>query len=256
VRRWQTLVLGNAVLAAFLLAGCGGGSGPPSSQIFLAPPWDGPERLTYELTDQGDNVTGACIAETMPGDDGTTTLMLNCSDGEGNHDDGTALVDAQTLRPFGSERTVVNVDADPPFTDVSTAEYQGDTVTLRYGRNGDLRNERDRDLPVEPGDDDDPIPGYYDDLTLFWLVRGLALHEDYDGAFDDINALALVQIVDARIRVDGTARITTDAGTFDTWRLRLDTETTSARFWVAMDEPHYVVRARLERTEFELISVE
>jgi hypothetical protein len=49
--------------------------------------------------------------------------------------------------------------------------------------------------------------------------------------------------------------VTVPAGTFMTWSIRVESSITN-RFWVDVEAPHRVIRARLEDTTFELIGWE
>lgn len=245
-------VLLAALLLAAIAAACGGDSGPPSREVFVEPPWDGAEQFTYELFEGEDHHYGTCNAETRPGDD-QTEIIFDCFNDAGDFDDRWALVDSETLRPERTERTLYDVDEDE--TTVVTNIYRDDEVQLDREIDGDLTNSVTRDLP-ERDDPEDPEPGYYDDNTILWLVRGIDLKQGYDSAFHDINAAAGVHIVKVRLRIDGEETVEVPAGTFETWRMRMDSETSSQRLWVAKDPPHYVVKARFEDITHELTAID
>jgi hypothetical protein len=254
-RRTFASLAGLAVLGT-ALAGCGGGDDmPPSSQIFTSPPWDGDERYVYELLDDRDEVTGTCEMLTEPQDDGTTNLSLLCGNDDGDRDDRVATVDSGTLTPRQSERTNINTDRDR--TAVWRAVYSDDTVTVSTIQNGDLQNERERELPLEPEDEGDPQPGYYDDNTLLWLMRGidLSLGDEYEAAFDDVNPAGLVQLIDTEVTIEDAETIEVPAGSFETWRIRFQTSDITQRVWVTQEAPHLMVKARLEGTEFQLTEI-
>lgn len=234
------LALGVALIAA----ACGGdGVDTPSSKIFESPAWDGEELFTYTLT-QNDRVYGKCEATTEPDGD-TTTLRLHCFNDTGDRDDRTVIVESDTLTPLRSERTVTSINT------VTTVEYHPPTATFTTAEEGKDPRTRDRDLPTKDSEDD-PEPGYYDDNSLFWLLRGLPLEEDWTGGFHDINPGALVQIVEAEFEVRERVEIDVPAGTFDTWRVLLRTPSVGQYLWVEVEAPHRVIRADLDGVRYEL----
>ncbi len=250
-----------AGLAGFALLGaaCGAGEDAPTSKIFEAAPWDGNERATYDLLDEGRRLYGVCILETsITGD--TTELARLCTDseGEGNRDDGSATVSSETLQPISSKRILVNTDTGTR-TEFS-GEYLVDSVVLSHARSDletpeEIEDERrtPRDLP-QP-DDRSPDPGYYDDESLFWLVRGIPLEEGWEGAYHNVN-LGTAGISVAEVFVEQRETIAVPAGEFETWRIRLRTASITQRLWVEVEAPHRMIRADIERARYELRSFE
>jgi len=234
--------------------GCGSGGEAPTSHIFQDPPWTGQERATYDLLDEGDRVDGICVLETTPSGDVVQMRRL-CEDasGEGHRDDGLVEADAETLIPVRSERVLVNADSGKRTTFVGT---YGETVaTLAYERadidSGVIEEERstDRDLP-EP-DEASPDPGYYDDESLFWLVRGIPLEEGWEGAYHNVN-LGVGRIFVAEVLVDRRERAVVPAGEFDTWRIRVRTASVTQLVWIEVAAPHRMIKAEIERSTYVL----
>jgi hypothetical protein len=250
-----------AGLAGFALFGaaCGAGEDAPTSKIFAAPPWESSERATYDLLDEGRRLYGVCILETAS-TGATTELARLCTDSEGggNRDDGSAVVDSGTLQPISSQRVLVNTDSGTR-TEFS-GEYLLDSVVLSHARSDlqtpeEIEDERRtvRDLP-EP-DDRSPDPGYYDDESLFWLVRGIPLEEGWEGAYHNVN-LGTAGISVAEVFVEQRETIAVPAGEFETWRIRLRTASITQRIWVEVEAPHRMIRADIERARYELRSFE
>lgn len=244
---WVAAVAG-AVLGA---TACGGGDDAIISRVFEAPPWTGAERLSYNLVQRGGHVYGTCSVETIPqSGSGQTELKLLCTDGAGHHDDRSATVDSQTLRPFSATR-VISDDAKGKRTSF-TSQYEADIVRLEANVDGKV-NKTERDLPQPT--DKSPEPGYYDDESLLWVVRGIPLRTGWEGAYKDVNA-GNGRIFTVAVKVEGPERVTVPAGGFNTWRVRIRTNSVTQYFWIDDAAPHRIVRARIERLTYELTGIE
>lgn len=250
-------LLGTALGAAVLLAACGSDT-PPTSKIFVAPTWDGSETAHYQLLDEGGELYGQCTLETEPSGE-TLTVRRLCEDPEGLgfRDDGMAVVDAETLRPIESER--IRVDVEEQVRNTFTGDYGKETATLSYEQ-VDLETDEieesfdtERELP-EPTEES-PDPGWYDDETLFWLLRGIPLEEGWEDAYHNVN-LGTARIVVAEVLVEERETIEVPAGEFDTWRIRIRTESITQRVWIEADAPHRMIRANIEDLTYELDSFE
>lgn len=248
-----------SIASAFLFAACGGESDPETSPIFQAPVWEGDEQATYDLLDEGDELYGVCVLETdVNGESTTVRRLCTDSEGEGHRDDGMAVVDSETLRPIESERVLIRTDEETRTT--WTGTYDEDSAVLTY-EVADLEDpsqiedefttDREFPEPSEPGDE----PAVYDDESLFWLVRGIPLEEDWEGAYNNVN-LGIARIVVAEVLVEGRETIEVPAGEFETWRIRLRTASITQRMWVDVESPHRLIRANIERATYELRSVD
>ncbi len=167
-----------------------------------------------------------------------------------NSDTGTALVESQTLLPVSSNRTVVHPEDNERLS--FTAEYEPPRVTFISDENGKTR-ETERELP-EP-DDVSPDPGYYDDVSLLWLVRGVELREGAESSFQDVNA-GTGQVFRVDLKVEEQERITVPAGDFETWRVRIRTASITNYYWIEADSPQRLIKARIrgiQDVNYELV---
>lgn len=238
-------------VCALLAVACSG-SNPQLSHVFKAPPWAGPETYTYTLVDQGNNQTGTCVLNTKPGfPPGETTLEYLCNDPKGDRDDRTVVANSQTLVPLSSSRTIFNKSANTRT--VVATEYSGTKVQLKFNDNGTIHTVS-RDLPKPTNES--PDPGYYSDEAIFWVVRGIPLQKGYQGAYVDVNASASGgQTFTATIKVETAEQVKVPAGTFQAWRVRLETDSITQYFWVNEAAPHQVIQAQIEATKFQLASL-
>lgn len=244
------LLLVATPIVALALSACRDEIGGPTSTVFEAPPWTADELMRYDLTERGD-LYGRCELETLPDfEPGLTKLTLLCGDDRGFRDDRTATVRSETLRPVGATRVIVNPEKDTRTTFTST--YEDDKVVFTSDDGGKVRT-AERDLPTPT--EDSPEPGYYDDESLLWVVRGIPLRAGYEGRYSNINA-GNGRVFNVEVSVLGTDRVTVPAGEFDAWRIQVRTASITQLFWVDVQAPHRIVRARIERLTYELTSFE
>lgn len=84
-----------------------------------------------------------------------------------------------------------------------------------------------------------------DGPALELLVAALPLEEGYATRFTVFDTETL-ELATLDVTVDGAERVTTDAGTFDTWRLTLASDASEdprEEWFVRAGAPHYLVRA-------------
>jgi len=56
------------------------------------------------------------------------------------------------------------------------------------------------------------------------------------------------------VRVTGTATVRVPAGEFETWEIEVETESITQAFWVERAGSKRVIRARIERDLYELVT--
>jgi len=236
--------------AAIGVAACGEEISGPTSLVFEAPPWTEPERMRYDLIERGE-IYGRCELETIPEvEPGLTQLQLLCGDDRGFRDDRTATVKSDTLVPVGATRVILNPEKETRTT--FTSEYEAGKVVFTSDDNGKVRT-AERDLPTATAEN--PDPGYYDDESLLWVVRGISLRAGFDGRYTNVNA-GNGRVFSVEVSVLGTERVSVPAGEFNAWRIQVRTASITQLFWVDVEAPHRLVRARIERLTYQLTSYE
>lgn len=241
---------------ALLAASCGGGAERTLTKVFVAPPWTEDESLEYRLLAERDEEYGKCVLEVeLEAEPGLTRLNLLCDDAPGPHrDDGTALVDSETLEPISSSRVRVDSEENDRFS-VSSEYNPPDEVRFESNDNGTIRSTA-RDLP-EPTDES-PDPGYYDDVSLLWLVRGIELREGYEASFQNI-AANTGQTFPVDLTVEEQETVTVPAGEFVAWKIRISTASVVQFAWVDVEAPHRLVKAQIRGVQdvtYELTSID
>jgi len=239
-----------ALCALALLVSCGDDEVARSTKVFENVRWTGAESMTYRLSFRGED-PGTCTLETKPEfEPGRTQLLRLCERG-GYRDDGLAIVDSKTLQPFHSERTLVDPEKDRRT--VHSVEYGDSVITFKTDVNGKV-SDTTRDLPK--ADSKNPNPGWYDDESLFWLVRGITLRAGYDDSYTHvINAGQPRVIAGVEVIVDAVEQVKVPAGTFSAWKVRIRQDQRSYVVWVDEAAPNRVVRAQIEEATYELTAV-
>lgn len=222
---------------ALLLSSCASNDQKTLSKVFVHVPWTANESNEYNLVVENDALYGTCTLETKLQEDGTNTRLNRlCGDGQ-NRDDGTALVDPTTLRPVSSQRLSQRKDDNVSFT----STYHETSVTFVSDENGKKR-QTERELPK--ADASSPDPGYYDDESLLWLVRGIELREGYEGTYQNISA-GTGQTFWVDLKVEKQERVKVPAGEFTAWKVRISTGTVTQFAWVDVESPNRLVQARI-----------
>jgi hypothetical protein len=245
----RTRHTGLLVLLALglLLAACAD-EDIPSSKIFAAPPWTGAERYAYEVVVRGVSGAGHCDLVTTPEvEPGRTLLQRLCSKDQFT-DNGSVIVESATLRPIESER--VNADSERDRRIVYRIVY-GETEATFSADDGSTRRETSRRLPAP--DNAHPDPGYYDDESLLWLARGLAFRDGFDDGYHHVINAGQPRVLPVAVTITGQEDVETPAGTFRTWRVRFQRESTVYFVWVDVEAPHPVVQARIEDATYRLL---
>lgn len=231
------ILLVCAAAGALLLSSCASSDDKTLTKVFSHVPWTANESNEYNLVIENNELYGTCTLETKLNDNGSNTRLNRlCGDGE-NRDDGTVLVDPTTLRPIESQRTSQRKNNTVSFT----STYHETSVTFVSDENGKTR-QTERDLP-QP-DDASPDPGYYDDESLLWLVRGIELREGYEGTYQN-NLAGTGQTFPVDLKVEKQERIKVPAGEFTAWKVRISTATVTQFAWVDVESPNRLVQARI-----------
>lgn len=220
-----------------LVSGCASDEVHPLQKVFVDVPWTADESAEYNLVIEDDEIYGTCTLETKLKAEGENTRLNRlCGDGE-NRDDGTVVVEPETLKPLSSSRTAIRKDRQVSFS----TTYSETKVTFVADENGKQR-ETERELPK--ADEASPDPGYYDDESLLWLVRGIELREGYKASYQNVSA-GTGQTFRVDLEVERQERVKVPAGEFTAWKVRIRTATITQFAWIDVQAPHRLVQARI-----------
>jgi hypothetical protein len=60
------------------------------------------------------------------------------------------------------------------------------------------------------------------------------------------------RVLNVDVRVEGTERVKTPLGTFETWKLRFQPDNDVFYLWIERDAPHRVIQAKIEDATFQI----
>jgi hypothetical protein len=204
----------------------------PTQDIVTRIPWPGGERNEYDLTLGDDEGLGVLTAN-LEGDN--WELFLGYESGDAT-DEATVIALPETLKPLTVRRetgsgSVVRGEYDSVENIVTIFEGEGDDA--------DSRPERLED-------------NYYDNESSFFLWRTIDFSEGYEASY---HAVLVNQGGDqpvVTIRVTGQEEVTVPAGTFNAWRLEVDSSLGDVVAWIADTTERQLLRYENENIDFVL----
>ena len=235
--------------SAVLFSACSSVNTPEAHPaIFQLAPWLGEESLKYNLVEPRGAVDGTCILETKPKfEAGHTKLSQLCDDGLGHRDDRVAVVDAATLSPLMTIRTITNESKNTRTT--FEAVYQGSSAGLTADTDG-KKTSTTRAKPQ--ANTKVPEPAWYDDESIFWVIRGISLASGFKASYTNLNP-GNGRVFNVSVEVETQENVKVPAGEFKTWKIKVKTESITQFFWVEVAAPNRVIKARIERIIYEFV---
>ena len=234
--RWTAALLALLALPALACATGGAGSGD-TEDIVRAVPFEDGERLVYELVDADGVVVGRGVFTTTARD-GAFELIQTYDEAatpSGERpiiDVATVVVDAATLRPRTSERTIQRRDPSDDESYEATYGAGGAEAQLVITQvsGGD---ERTREVELRDH--------HYDSQSSLWIWRAIALGEGFEANYVSVNPRDASQVTARLVLVDRQT-IEVPAGSFDTWRLQVRNGRDTRIAWIHVEPPHEIVQ--------------
>ena len=234
--RWTAALL--ALLLPLGVACAAGGSGSGDTEdIVSSVPFAAGERLVYELVDADGVVVGRGVFTTTARDDALELVQsyeeLETPGGARPIVDvASVVVDAATLKPRSSERTIERRDPSEDESYSASYERGGDEPRLVVEqRSGD--SERSREVRLRDH--------HYDSQSSLWIWRAIALAEGFEANYVSVNPRDASQVTARLVLVDRQT-IEVPAGSFDTWRLQVRNGRDTRIVWIHIEPPHEVVQ--------------
>ena len=234
--RWTAALL--ALLALPVLACATGGAGSGDTEdIVRAVPFEDGERLVYELVDADGVVVGRGVFTTTARDDAFELIQTydEAAAPSGERpiiDVATVVVDAATLRPRTSGRTIQRRDPSDDESYESTYGAGGAEAQLVITQ---LSGGDERTREVELRDH------HYDSQSSLWIWRAIALGEGFEANYVSVNPRDASQVTARLVLVDRQT-IEVPAGSFDTWRLQVRNGRDTRIAWIHVEPPHEIVQ--------------
>jgi hypothetical protein len=203
------------------------GCAQEESDIVSTIPWADGEQLKYVILDnEGEDVllTGDMSATLMGAE---YELNLIFEDAEGQTDESTVMVDAETMKPSfvrreitcGEDRQLIEGEYE------KDAEDGDDVLNItEIDQDGD-----ERTLPLRL---EEP---YYDNESSLYLWRTVSFEAGYEADYNTVIAAQGVQH-DVNVQVDGQEEVEINLGTFDAWYMEIRSESRTQRLWFS-DSP-------------------
>ncbi len=257
--RATALLFGLGSLLFF--AACSQLEEPDTRDIVENIPFAAGDELTYTLKD-GDEVIGTTILSVEDGVDGALVLTQRSSDDEGNVDEASVEVEADTLKPIRGTRSIL----DDVQRNVGESCYQIEGENRCDDEDLDP-SECDAGIVVrieeqvfEPPDEEEPsiprraplcVPEHaYDNDTSLFIWRTIAFEEDYLANYKTVlTGTRRIQTV----RIEVVGRTTeTPIGERDAWIVVIAADGKQQRAWFSTDDDHVMLAYQNEGFTFEL----
>ena len=208
------------LILTLIAIGCSGGSSVPASDVAGTVPWAARESLLYNVVNESGEKLGM---QTLSIDaSGSDTRLRQLFESATNRDEAEVIVDARTLKPKSSKRTIVT----PSDTETIEAQYTAAGVEIKQG---------DKQSGLS-------VPEYsYDNDTSLFLWRTLPFAEGYEGAYVTIIANRRTR-QDVTLRVIGKETVTVPAGQVEAWRLEIKTSNAKQTAWYTTSAPHFLIK--------------
>jgi len=213
------------LLSLFLLTACGA-TPEPQALRFGAAPWQDGEESTYAVAGNESDTTGSAFFSATSGD-GLWTLRREIT-ALGDQEITVIETGTEGFRPQSS--TLVRLLADGAVEQVRSV-YSGTAADLELTTRQKVTTFERFNIPSDTRDQ----------RSLPFLVRSLPLAEGYATR---INTFLPITGILERVTVSVISReqVSVPAGSYDAWRVRLDTGDSVSHIWVGVDAPHPVVK--------------
>ena len=236
---WRIILL---TLALSVVAACSGGSDELVAQdVLSAIPWSAPETAHYRLLHDDDTKgSGELRIEAR---EGSLVLAQNFDIPDQKITDTIQVeADAQNLHPKVVQRTIDG----PEGKRDCTATYRGNDVTVEQ----QAKDENRRDQLAVPAQ-------HYDSWSDLFLWRTLKFFEGEELKYVDVLSCSLTKpdLLPVVLRVKSMEEVTVPLGTFQAWRLEIQSGGRTQKAWYADDAARTLVRYDNGDLVFELESL-
>lgn len=222
----RTLPFYSLVFAAllFLLVGC---SQPEVQPLrFNDAPWQVNEVSSYLLTDINGNYAGTARYDLTRSEESRWNLRREIN-AQGIQEIIAVDMTREEFRPI--ESTLIRIARDG--TEVVSTQYSSSEVNMELTTKLNVQTVQRISIPSDAREQ----------ATMVMLLRALPLTQDYATRVNVF--LPIVGILDrVTVEVREQVQVTTVAGTFDTWYVRMATADSETEAWVATQAPYPVVK--------------
>ncbi len=228
-------------LIVLALAACESGSSVLSGPDVVSNiPWTAPEEARYRLLD-GDEERGSGVLS-IEAEDGSFSFRQEFENEE-FRDEVVVVADGETLRPESVERVIDGPEGARRWR----VDYEGGAARVVQRS----QDEERRDEIATP-------TRFYDSWTDVFVWRAIDFRDGYEATYADVLSatLARPQVISQTIKVTGKETVEVPAGTFEAWRMEIQSSEGSQTAWYADTETRPLVRYDNGSLVFELLSLE
>jgi len=211
-----------------------------SNDIVAGMPWVGPETSKYRVLDDDKEV--GTLRMTIEEEGGDSLRLGQAFDfpDKGFVNKATVVVDAASLQPQSTSYRIEGPEGNLQCD----AEYDGSKATVhRVGEDGARTDELD-------------VPRVaYDSWSDLLLWRTIEFSNGYSVEYTDILSCTLdrTQKLGVKLTVKDREEVTVPAGTFEAWRLEVDSGGETQKAWFTTDAERRLVKYDNGRQVFELV---
>ena len=244
----RTILLTSSALLAVVLfaAGCLEGREACAQEepnLVTGIPWPDMEQADYVLLDADTDEqcgTGTLAVERQ-GDQYALSLSF---ENNGDSDETTVIVDAETLKPASVRRERTIEDE----TEVVEGEYDEVERVIRVV---ELTDGEERTIPRRLD-----VDNYHDNESSLFLWRTIDFTEGYEASYDAVLVNQGGTHRQVTIRVVEKEEVTVPAGTFQAWRVEISTEDVDQVAWFTDTPEHALLQYDNSVQRFQLTSIE
>lgn len=219
------MTLGCAIAGAVaLLAACS--SPAPQAMRFAAAPWRDGETAVYTISADGSPAGSATFSVARETDDGGWILRRESS-GPGGEEIAVVEVSESGFRP----RTSTLLNLMPDSAEQVKATYDNGAVQLELTTRQNNVSYQKYSVPTDARDQ----------RSLPFLVRALPLDKGYATALNTFLPYT-GRLERVALQVEDRETIEVPAGSFDVWRVRMESPDRKSTAWIGVDAPHPLVR--------------
>ena len=211
-----------------------------STDIVAVIPWSGPETSQYRVLDDGKEV--GTLTMTID-EEGSGALSLGQEfdfPDKGFVNKATVVADAASLQPQSTSYRIEGPEGNLQCD----AEYDGSKAAVhRVGEDGERT-------------DDIVVPQIaYDSWSDLFAWRTIEFSKGYSVEYTDILSCTLdrAQKLGVKLTVKAREEITVTAGTFEAWRLEIDSGGETQKAWFTTDNERRLLKYDNGRQVFDLV---
>jgi len=239
VRRILPFALYSLLFTLFL-ASCTSQS-LSSTDIVEEVPWTVPESDSYRVLDDEGEEVGSLEMTVEASDNGALSMQQEFDFPDAGFTNSAEVV-------AGGD------DLQPQSTSFQISGPEGDLMCGALYTDGRVLVERVGE--DETRSDELEVPAIaYDSWSDLFLWRTIAFAESYEVEYTDILSCTLdrTQKLGVKLNVDEREEIEVPAGTFETWRLEIESGGANQTAWYTTDDDRRLVRYDNGREVFELV---